>query len=117
MQPTVHNISYYRGDDFTIYIFPKDSTGAAIPLTTATPYFRVASARGDNPTWAATGAASIERIVTNGPQGIFCQMSGTVGDNIKNGYVYDIGYVIGTKRTTVLTGSFTVLDKVSNGNP
>jgi hypothetical protein len=117
MQPTVYNITYYRGDDFTLYIFPKDSTGVAIPLDTAQPYFRVASGRGDTPTWSANAAASIQRLVTNGPQAIFCQMSGTVGSNIRNGYVYDIGYVLNNKRTTVITGNFQVMDKVSvDGN-
>lgn len=113
MQPTVRNITYYRGDDFTLYVFPKDSSGSAIPLDNATPYFRVASARGDAPSWSALASSAIERRVTNGPQGIFCQMSGTVGDNIKNNYVYDIGYVLNGKRVTVLTGNFLVLDKVS----
>lgn len=113
MQPTIRDITYYRGDDFTLYVFPKDSNGGAIPLDNAVAYFRVADMRGDTPGWSTQASASIERRVTNGPQAIFCQMSGTVGNNIKNNYVYDIGYVLNNKRVTVLTGKFSVLDKVS----
>lgn len=115
MKPTTYDITYYRGDDFSVYIFPKDSTGANLPMSGTTPYFRLASSRGDNPTWKSSGTATIDRSVSGGPLGIFCTLSNTIGRNVRNGYVYDIGYVSASgKRTTVLTGRMIVVDWVES---
>ena len=112
MQPVNEVISYYQGDDFTITIYPKDSTGAAIPiLPTDTAFFHVADSRGPN----STTRLNVTCQITNpsgGPYAIVGTVTSAVGNNIKNGYVYDIGYVKASKRITVLTGSFSVVEKV-----
>jgi hypothetical protein len=114
MQPTTYNIRYYSGDDFTISVFPKDSTGAPINVGTAySVYFRVADKRGDNPTWSATGNAVAAQLVPGGPYCIKCDMTSALGELIRHGYVYDIGYVSQElKRVTVLTGNFQVMERV-----
>ena len=114
MKPKTYDINYYRGDDFTIMVFPKDSTGANIPIGTAIGFFNVASGRGDNPDWKGKGVAAIQPAYANGPDGVYCTLSSSVGQNISNGYVYDIGYTLGGKRTTLLTGRFVVIDWVEN---
>jgi hypothetical protein len=112
VQPTNEVISYYQGDDFTITIYPKDSTGAAIPiLPTDTAFFNIADQRGSASTTRFAGTCSIASP-TGGPYAIVGVVSSAVGVNIKNGYVYDIGYVKSGKRVTVLTGTFSVVDKV-----
>lgn len=117
MQPMTYNIKYYAGDSFTISVFPKDSTGAPIDLTSATSYFRVAQNRDDVASWNADAAAEITNLTPGAPLCIKCDMSTEIGQNIKNGYVYDIGYVAGGKRVTVLTGSFQVMSEVkTSGN-
>lgn len=114
MQPTNYNISYYRGDTFTISVFPKDSSGNPIPIGDKQAKFRLASQRGDNPQWSSNGAADIQEATPGGDLGIFCTMSSTIGNSVRQGYVYDIGYQDqdGTNRVTVLTGTFIVVDKV-----
>lgn len=113
MQPTTYNIRYYSGDDFTISVFPKDSTGAAIDVGSAdSVYFRLADKRGDNPTWSTSANAVASQLVAGGPYCIKCDMPSTTGSLVKQGYVYDIGYVMGGKRVTVLTGNFQVMERV-----
>jgi hypothetical protein len=114
MQPTTYNIRYYSGDDFTLSVFPKDSTGAAIDIGSAhSVYFRMADRRGDNPTWSVNGTASAQQLVAGGPYCIKCNMDSAIGVLVKNGYVYDIGYITAElKRVTVLTGNFQVMDRV-----
>ena len=117
MQPMKYDITYYAGDSFTLSVFPKDSTGAPIDLTGATSYFRVAQSRGDATSWSTDAQSEITNLSPNAPLCIKCDMSTEIGYNIKNGYVYDIGYAIGTQRVTVLTGSFQVMDQVdTSGN-
>jgi hypothetical protein len=117
MQPMIYNIRYYEGDSFTISVFPKDSTGAAIDLTSATSYFRVAQNRDDIIGWNTDAPSEITNLTPGSPLCIKCDMSTEIGRNIKNGYVYDIGYVAGGKRVTVLTGSFQVMSEVkTSGN-
>lgn len=119
MQPLVYNIRYYQGDSFTISVFPKDSTGAAIDLSggDVNPYFRLAQYRDNITGWNANGNAEITNLSYGAPLCIKCDMTSTMGQNIKNGYVYDIGYVAGGKRVTVLTGSFQLMSEVkTSGN-
>jgi len=114
MQPLVNDIRYYEGDSFTLIVFPKDSTGAAIDLTTSEAYFRLAQYRDDPTNWNADGDAAITSLVPYGPLCIKCDMTTEIGQEIKNGYVYDVGYwdATHTKRVTVLTGSFLVMSEV-----
>lgn len=113
MQPTSYNIRYYNGDDFTISVFPKDSTGASISVGSAdSVYFRIADVRGDSPNWSVNGTSTAEQLVAGGPYCIKCNMDSAIGLLVKNGYVYDIGYVMNGKRVTVLTGNFQVMERV-----
>lgn len=114
MQPTIYNIKYYSGDEFTMTIFPKNSSGEFIPVGSAdSVYFRLASARGTNPSWATNGEAVTTQLINGGPYCIKVTMTSAVGQQIRNGYVYDIGYYMSGKRTTVLTGSFQIMDEVN----
>lgn len=113
MQPTNFTISYYEGDDFTLTIYPKDSTGAAIPiLPTDTAFFKIADARGPNPANPVVGTTCQIASINGGPNAIVASVSSAVGIYIENGYVYDIGYIKDGKRVTVLTGNFSVVDRV-----
>lgn len=112
MQPTNEVISYYQGDDFTITIYPKDSTGAAIPIVPAdTAFFNIADKRGPESIVRIAVPCTINNP-TGGPYAIVGTLTGASGNNVKNGYVYDIGYVKSGKRVTVLTGTFSVVEKV-----
>jgi hypothetical protein len=115
MQPTNFTISYYEGDDFTLTIYPKDSTGAAIPLVpgTDTVFFKIANERGPSPANPVTGT-TCQIVDPNGGTNyaIVASVSSAIGVYIENGYVYDIGYVKDGKRVTVLTGNFSVVDRV-----
>lgn len=112
MRPQNYDINYYNGDDFTIMVFPKDSTGAAIDIGNATGFFHVGSSRGNSPDWKGVGTVSIDRAYNNGPYGLLCTLDNAVGVNIRNGYVYDIGYILKGRRITLLTGRFIVTERV-----
>jgi len=113
MQPEIYNITYYSGDTFTITIYPKDSTGESIDLSGVDKtYFRLADKRDDLTGWNVEGFSEITSLTYGGPACIKCDLSSENGRNIKNGYVYDIGYWIDNKRVTVLTGSFQVMSEV-----
>lgn len=112
MQPTNEVLRYYQGDDFTLTIYPKDSTGVAIPIVPAdTAFFQIADKRGNTSIIRITGGASIASV-NGGPNAVIVTVSNVVGANIKNGYVYDIGYIKDGKRVTILTGTFAVVEKV-----
>ena len=112
MQPVNYTLSYYQGDDFTLTIYPKDSTGQPIPiLPTDSPYFRIADKRGTTSTTRIAGTANIASV-NGGPNAIIASLSGVAGTGVKNGFVYDIGYVKDSKRVTVLTGTISVVERV-----
>lgn len=113
MQPYVYNIPYYQGDDFSIVVTPKDSSNNPISLSnTDIGFFNVADKRGDSPSVYFSGQATIDQISGDGVYSIVCTMPGAAGSNIKNGYVYDVGFKQNGKRITVVTGQFQVTDKV-----
>jgi hypothetical protein len=112
MQPTNYVIRYYQGDDFTLTLYPKDSVGGDIPIVPAdTSFFHIADKRGTTSTVRISGTTVIEPV-NGGPNAIVASLSGVVGANVKNGYVYDIGYIKNSKRVTVLTGTFSVVERV-----
>lgn len=113
MQPLNYPISYYEGDDFTLIINPKNSAGEPIDLTGADPYFRIAHIRGDNsdPAKRINGDAIVDTI-NGGPASIVAHLPGALGDQMQNGWVYDVGYVKDGKTVTVVTGTFNVVYKV-----
>jgi hypothetical protein len=112
VQPTNFTISYYEGDDFTLTIYPKDSTGAAIPIVpTDTAFFKIADRRGASSTPVIGTSASIASI-NGGPNAIVVSVTSAIGLNVKNGYVYDVGYVKAGRRVTVLTGNFSVVERI-----
>lgn len=112
MQPTNYTISYYQGDDFSLIIYPKDSAGQPIPFNTGdTAFFNVANIRGDLSTIRIQGVATIASP-SGGIPAVIATMTGAQGANIDSGFVYDIGYVKSGKKTTVLTGTFSVVEDV-----
>jgi hypothetical protein len=111
VQPTNYNISYYQGDDFTMTIYPKNSSGEPIGLTgTDVPFFRIADKRGPGRTSSYNGGVQIQQV--SGEYAIVASVNSTIGNNISNGFVYDIGYVSSGRTVTVLTGSFSVVQRV-----
>jgi hypothetical protein len=113
MGPTTYNIVYYQGDSFSVIIYPKDASNAAIPLSSGDEaFFNVADKRGSTATMYFAANATIAQINNAGPYVIIAEMSDIQGTNIQNGYVYDIGFVKDGKRTTVLTGNFVVTQRV-----
>jgi hypothetical protein len=111
MQPVNYTIQYYQGDNFTLIIYPKDSTGQSLDLTGAVPQFRIANIRGEDATDKFLGDSVVDTI-NGGPLAIIASVNGTVGDGIGNGYVYDIGYTKDGSKVTILTGSFSVIKRV-----
>jgi hypothetical protein len=113
MQPTNYVVKCYQGDDWTITIYPKDSSGGAINiLPTDTAFFNIANARGINSTTRISGTATIQSI-NGGPYAIVASLSSAQASSLQNGYVYDIGFIKGAKKTTVLTGTLSVLERVA----
>jgi acid stress-induced BolA-like protein IbaG/YrbA len=120
MQPALYDITYYEGDSLTITIIPRDSKQNILPLTDVAnddTYFRLASSRGDNPTWQARGLSTL--LHNMGPLQrdtyIQCDLTPQLGEMLNNGYVYDIGYWQGTNnqyRVTLVTGAFKLMAEV-----
>lgn len=115
MQPTVQDIRYYQGDSFTLYVYPKDATGAYIPLVqdVDVPFFNVADKRGLNPTVRLSTTAELVDLHDDGINCIAATMDSAVGENIKNGYVYDLGWIKGGYKTTAITGKMIVMEDVA----
>jgi hypothetical protein len=117
MLPQTYTIRYYQGDDFNLLIYPKDGDGEPIGLSSADDeaYFRIADKRGDDATAILTGTASIIDATNGIPPAINATFNGiAVGGSVKNGYVYDIGYRKDNLTTTILTGTFSVIEKVAS---
>jgi hypothetical protein len=112
MQPTNYVIRYYQGDAFTLTLYPKDSVGGDIPiLPTDTSFFRIANKRGTTSTIRISGTTVIAPV-NGGPNAIVATLSSETGASVANGYVYDIGYIKDGKKVTVLTGTFSVIERV-----
>jgi hypothetical protein len=125
MQPKIYDITYYEGDSFTLKVYPKDSNQQRLPLTNVESedtYFRLAAKRDNLQEWNEWGTSTIQ--VDAGGKYIQCDLFSVQGEQLKDGYVYDIGYFDDffdnddrNKRITVLTGTFRVMSEVKvSGN-
>ncbi len=116
MKPAPYDLEYYRGDTLSFVLVPKDSTGAPIDLSTATPRFIIASGRGDTPPAVPGYPSTIECTASkiNGNTQIQCIITQANGLDMKAGtpYVYDVFIDIGGSVTTYLTGNINVTERV-----
>ena len=86
MGPTTYNITYYQGDSFSVIVYPKDASNAAIPLSSGDEaFFNIADRRGSGATMYFPANAIIAQIDNAGPYVIVCELSGIQGVNILNG--------------------------------
>lgn len=118
MHPVNYTLPYYQGDDLSIIIYPKNSEGYPIDIVpTDTAFFKIADKRGNTSTVRVVGTGTIQDAGNrddndNVVYAIVATLDGTSGLNVKNGYVYDVGYVKDTTTVTVLTGTMSVVERV-----
>lgn len=113
MHPVNYTLPYYQGNDLSMIIYPKDSTGGPIDIVpTDTAFFKIADKRGNTSTVRIVGTGTIADVNDSGVYAIVATLDGTSGLNVKNGYVYDVGYVKDAKTVTVLTGTMSVIERV-----
>lgn len=117
--PGTYNISYYKGDTLEFRVYPKDSTGAAFPLSqfvspNGVTKFTMAPSRG-----ASEGAIEGYAQISNDQTYILCAITPSNGASLAPGteYVYDVeiarastpyNYVY-----TLLTGTLSVSEQVT----
>lgn len=119
--PGTYNINYYRGDTFTMVLYPKDNTGS--PFDLGAPgdpeadrylaWLNIASARGSSGTKLAGTPVQLNVDYTN--DSIELTISSSLGSTMVAGapYVYDIEIIKNnTLVYTLLTGTITVTDDV-----
>lgn len=117
MMPATYNLEYYRGDDLRFILIPKDSSGAPLDLSAATPTFTISTGRGDSPVspgagFPATIQCTASTIDSNTK--IECIITQQNGLDMKAGtlYVYDVAISSGGSVTTYLTGNVNVTERV-----
>lgn len=109
--PSTYNINYYRGDTYKFEISPKDSTGAAFPLSGWSGILTIATSRGPSPVFS---------VSTNVPQNdsgttFKCEIAPTTGRQLEGGtqYVYDVQMTKGDEIYTLLTGTISVTNDIT----
>lgn len=122
--PGILNINYYKGDTHEFRIYPKNANGGEFDLTGYTnPTFKIATVRG-----TAGVATQITGIAQINSEDNYIRCVITPGDgelmNASTEYVYDVqirkasGGIDNPSWDiihTILTGSITVTDQVTQG--
>ena len=109
--PATYDIKYYRGDTYSLIIYPKATSGESFDLseyTSAT--FDIADKRGDDPTrekFRLTATIDTEENT------VLCTITPTAGNllNASKTYFYDVT-VTGPATHTFLTGTITISESV-----
>jgi hypothetical protein len=114
--PGTFNISYYKGDTYEFRVYPKISDGTLFDLTNYFVAFTMANKRGIGPD--VTQIVGFAEKQVDGS--VLCTITPTAGQQISNGWVYDIE-VYDTQDPgddypliyTLLTGTISVTEQVT----
>ena len=120
--PGTYNINYYKGDTFEFRVYPKDSSGAAFPLSqyiapAGLVKFTMAPARGA----LGAGQVAVEGFaeISNDNTNILCVITPANGAELVAGteYVYDVEIARSSSNYdyvyTLLTGTVSVTAQVT----
>jgi hypothetical protein len=120
--PGTYNFSYYAGDTFEFFVYPKNSIGGVFDdLGNYTPKFTIATSRGNLEDVVLASSASTQLAATvNSVNGIVTFISCTIkpeGGRSLSGqsYVYDveIEHNSNGKVHTLLTGTISVTQDIT----
>jgi hypothetical protein len=109
--PATYDIKYYKGDTFSMLIYPKTASGTPFDLTDFTlATLDIADKRGDDPT---REKYRIDCTIDASDNSVLCVITPTAGNllNSSKVYVYDIT-VSGPATHTFLNGTITVIEAV-----
>ena len=116
--PAQYNISYYRGDTYTLWILPRDQAGNAVDLTGYTAKFTAAIKRGPlDEQEASFSPADFDATVDVVENKVKCEITPTVGATLDPTltYYYDVQLSGGAGLVyTYLTGTLSVTADVSD---
>jgi hypothetical protein len=120
--PGTYNFSYYAGDTFEFFIYPKNSVGGVFDdLANYNPKFTIASTRGNVEDVVLASSASTQLAATvNSVNGISSYISCTIkpeGGRLLSdqSYLYDveIKHKTNGKVHTLLTGAISVTQDIT----
>ena len=112
MAPATYDIKYYRGDTYSLLLYPKTNSGAPFNLSSYTSAtLDIADKRGDDPTREKHRVAV---TIDSSENTLLCTIEPSVGNQLSASktYVYDIA-VSGPATHTFLTGTITVSESVN----
>ena len=117
--PGTYNFSYYAGDTFEFFIYPKNSTGGVFDdLGSYTPKFTIATSRGSLENVVLASSASTELLATIDETNTYisCTIKPDGGRELDGqSYVYDveIEHDSNGKVHTLLTGTISVTQDIT----
>lgn len=109
--PATYDIKYYRGDTYSLIIYPKASSGVPFDLSTFTSAtLDIADKRGDDPT---REKFRINATIDAEENSVLCIITPTAGNLLDSSktYFYDVT-VAGPATHTFLTGTITISESV-----
>lgn len=113
MQPATYNITYYRGDSFSLTIKVYDANGQPLDMNAWTGVtFGLNKERG-----SYTNTIGLGAVLNKSQSLITCSISTGTGDTLSGSYFYDVTLYklsanVVTSEYTVMTGSLTVVNDV-----
>jgi len=111
MAPVIYDIKYYKGDSYSLLVWPKTLAATPFDLTGFSATFDIADKRGS----AATQKWRLIPVVSVSENNVLCTITPTLGAQLDPlvTYVYDITVSNGTGAVhTFVTGTVTVADSV-----
>lgn len=111
--PGIYNLNLYSGDTFEFVVVPRNSDGSDFSLTGYTAAMRIASSRGNNPSFSTPVQTSVNTTLNT----VTCTILPGVSSQLSAGttYVYDVEITNGTTKVyTLLTGNISVTEDVTN---
>lgn len=110
MAPVIYDIKYYKGDTYSLIIFPKTALGTPFDLTGFSGTLDIADKRGTDPT---REKFRIEVAVDDVEDTVLCTISPDAGNllDASKVYFYDIT-VTGPATHTFVTGTITISESV-----
>ena len=117
MVPASYNITYYRGDTFTLTVTVYDANGQELDMSQWTGVtFGLNKNRG-----AYTNTVALSASLNKSASQITCSISSSTGAGLSGSYFYDVTLYrkdtvnnVVTSEYTVMTGTLTVSDDVVN---
>lgn len=111
MAPVIHDIKYYRGDTYSLLLFPKTAAGTPFDLSEFTlATFDIADKRGDDPT---RQKFRINATIDGTEDTVLCVLDPASGNllDASKVYYYDVT-VSGPATHTFVTGTITISESV-----